>query len=528
MRKRAYSEVTQPQDATENLGRVLSDSDLSRINKEKTFEGAGTLFDTGNLLARVVNALGSIGPLDEDGQSVLDMGMEGGIHGFTDSQILASERTWSGWSLAQSDGSYANPPLPRARAASDFRAPSRENFQETNDWTWNGNNTQIQEFLRKKARNKKSSLFRSAFNSNSKFDPPIPTISIPKSNGNIPESINHTLLNKLNPFKRHSIIPKRNSISVHELEAQKYLERTARGRESRISLPKQYLSTTARGRQSVFSILSTTDETNNDVLERTTIADLIRALEVVHTKATTGADTPLLDDYFDGPKRKMGTASLTPPKMPSLISVFPHMAGNQHSTARRGSLKPLPSYTTVFNSKANQKRRQSSYIIDIGDKTFARRQSVRPTHPPPYMAKDSPKPLNRRFSVRPTNLSTPPGQAPPPNPAIQASSTLQRRLSLRPSPLTRGSIGHISGRFSRINEQPQAQSQSNRLQIPGSGGSSGVGGASVGAVGTSQLTQPSRNPLWRPAKLQAAAARTRHGSLSELYETNERKRTDSK
>lgn len=511
MRKRAYSEVTQPIDSQENLGRVLSDSDLSRINKEKTFQGAETLFDTGNLLARVVNALGSIGPLDEDGQSVLDMGMDGGIHGFSDSQILASERTWSGWSLAQSDGSYANPPLPRARAASDFRVPSQENFGETNDWTWNGNNTQIQEFLRKKARNKKSSLYRSAFNSNNKFDAPNPNtqINIPASNGNIPQTVNHTLLHRINPFKKHSTIAaKRNSISVHELEAQKYLERTSRGRESRISLPKQYLSTTAHGRASVFSILSTTDEANNDVLERTTIADLIRALEVVHTKASTDAGTPLLDDYFGGPKRKMGTASLTPPKMPSLLSVMPSM--NANASARRGSLRPLPSYTTVFNSKSNQKRRQSSHVIDIGDKTFARRLSVRPTHPPPYMIKESPKPLNRRFSVRPTNLSTPPGQAPPLNPAIQASSTLQRRLSLRPSPLTRGSIGHMSGRFSRINEQQtvSAQNLTSRLQIPGV-----------------QLPPPSRNPLWRPAQLHA---RTRHGSLSELFEKNERKRTDSK
>lgn len=501
LRRRAYSEVKGPDESvtSSTLTRVQSDSDLSRINKEKTFEGSETLFDTSNLLARVVSALGSIRPLDEDGQSVLDIALDGGIHGFSDSQILADERTLSGGSLSHSDTSFPNFPRQRARAASVFHTPSHHYMEDQNEWTWSGDNARIQEYLRKNAK-KKHSLYRAAFSSNNKLDGNRSlAINMPASDDNIPYTTNKGLMNKINPFKktfgRQNVGP----------EQQLYLDRTARGRESKVSLTNQkYLSATARGRSSVFSILSTTDEKNNDVLENTTIADLIRALEVVHTKAN-GSETPLLDDYMDAPRRKMGTACLTPPPKGHsnpLLSVFPPAFGSSTAAARRASLRPVNTYNTVFNSKAlpNMNRRQSSHAAAEAV-NYSRRPSMRPTNPPPYIATESPKPLNRRFSIRPTDLSTPPGQAPP-NPSIQASSTtLQRRLSLRPSPLARGTMTQtqMSGRFQRMNAPAHntGTSSSNRLQVP-------QGGASPVA----------KNVMWRPAKLYET--RTRHGSLSEL------------
>lgn len=511
MRRRAYSEVRGPDESvtSSTLTRVQSDSDLSRINKEKTFEGSETLFDTNNLLARVVSALGSIRPVDEDGQSVLDIALDGGFHGFSDSQILADERTLSGGSLAQSDTSFPNFPRQRARAASVFHTPSHHYIQDSNEWTWSGDNAQIQEYLRKNTK-KKNSLYRAAFTSNNKLNGNRSlSINMPASDDNIPFTTNKGLLNKINPFKKTFGRP------IPEPEQQRYLERTARGRESKVSLTKQkYLSATARGRSSVFSILSTTDEKNNDVLENTTIADLIRALEVVHTKAN-GSDTPLLDDYMDAPRRKMGTACLTPPKKGHnnpLVTVFPSAFGSSSAAARRASLRPVNTYNTVFNSKAmpNLNRRQSSHAAADAS-NYSRRPSIRPTNPPPYVAKESPKPLSRRFSIRPTNLSTLPGQAPP----NQASSTtLQRRLSVRPSPLARGTMSQtqMSGRFQRMNAQAHnpGTSSSNRLQVP-------QGGAPPVA----------KNVMWSPAE--QYESRTRHGSLSELnHEKIDRKRTDSK
>lgn len=500
LRRRAYSEVNGPDESvtSSTLTRVQSDSDLSRINKEKTFEGSETLFDTNNLLARVVSALGSIRPVDEDGHSVLDIALDGGIHGFSDSQILADERTWSGGSLAHSDASFPNFPRQRARAASVFHTPSHHYMQDSNEWTWSGDNSQIQEYLRKNTK-KKNSLYRTAFASNTKLDRNRSvSINMPTNDDSMPA--NKGLINKMNPFKKTFGKP------ILGPEQQRYLERTARGRESKISLTKQrYLSATARGRASVFSILSTTDEKNNDVLENTTIADLIRALEVVHTKAN-GPDTPLLDDYMDAPKRKMGTASLTPPPRGSnpLLAVIPPSFGSSSAAARRASLRPVNTYNTIFNSKAlpNMNRRQSSYAAAEAVNN-SRRPSIRPTNPPPYVAKESPKPLNRRFSIRPTNLAIPPGQAPPSSTIQSSSTTLQRRLSLRPSPLARGTTAQtqMSGRFQRMNAPAQNPgiSSSNRLQIPQAG-----------------APPVAKNVMWRPAS-----------SLSELND-EKTDRTDSK
>jgi len=95
------------------ITRAASDSDLCRIDKKLTFEGVNAIVQPGELLARVVTALGNMRPADDnDGQSVLELASNtGGYHGFSDSQILASERTWSGWSLPSSqDKSYLTAP----------------------------------------------------------------------------------------------------------------------------------------------------------------------------------------------------------------------------------------------------------------------------------------------------------------------------------------------------------------------------------------------------------------------------------
>lgn len=105
-----------------SLGRRLSDSDLNRINREKTF-GVQALVQPAELLARVVTALGNISTIEEDGQSILERAsLTAGINCFSDSQILASERTWSGWSMVGSDKSsyLAPPPMGRPRASSDI------------------------------------------------------------------------------------------------------------------------------------------------------------------------------------------------------------------------------------------------------------------------------------------------------------------------------------------------------------------------------------------------------------------------
>lgn len=115
LRQRAKSSVSIPSI------RRLSDSDLTRINRQKTF-GINALVQPTELLAKVVSALANISTIEEDGQSILEHAtLNTGINCFSDSQILASERTWSGWSNSGSDKAYlTTPPMGRPRASSDI------------------------------------------------------------------------------------------------------------------------------------------------------------------------------------------------------------------------------------------------------------------------------------------------------------------------------------------------------------------------------------------------------------------------
>lgn len=130
-RQRAFSECDRPREdvraSSFTLNRIQSDSNLSKIDKEKTFDMSNAAVQPGELLAKVVVALGNFRPEDRtDSRGNL------GIHGFTDSQILASEQNYSNWSLAGSEKSYMTEPIqppprpfkfPRQRAVSEIRIP---------------------------------------------------------------------------------------------------------------------------------------------------------------------------------------------------------------------------------------------------------------------------------------------------------------------------------------------------------------------------------------------------------------------
>lgn len=113
-RRRANSETTA---AAPRLPRVLSESDLERIDKYATFKSAATLIQPGELLAHVVNALGE---------------EEQGVQGFSDKEILASEDANSTWNI----GGEAIPKQ-RGRAASEVRISITEQ-QDNAEWTWSG------------------------------------------------------------------------------------------------------------------------------------------------------------------------------------------------------------------------------------------------------------------------------------------------------------------------------------------------------------------------------------------------------
>lgn len=277
-RKRAFSEHNIDETIEGVEGRVMglrrSETDLIRIDKQRTFETAhAPAIDTADVLARVVQALGTIGIL-EKGESSPQMG----VHGFSDSQILAEEFL--------SDSECPSPPTKlRHRAVSTSVAPlETKSDDDHHDWTWNGTQEQIQELRKMRAKMARpNELFRQAVTGNTKQTHTI-NIEITPPVSQTPPMTKKNLLSKILTGR---LSPTEQNVSgqfEQSQEAKRYLENSSRGRDSTNSLHKQYLNATSRGRPSIFTA---TDSPDQNLLENTTIADLIRALEVAHIQENT-------------------------------------------------------------------------------------------------------------------------------------------------------------------------------------------------------------------------------------------------
>lgn len=410
----------------DQLHHAQSDGDIGRIQRRQTLSlDNSRLSPPSELLARVFTALGTIKGLDDD--NVFDSRTDG-IHGFSDSQILASENDLN-MSITYSDGSFnAVPPRKgRSRAASDFRPPPRDQLYERNEheWTWSGNNSQIEEFMRIKKINKRKSndLYRASFALSKNDNSHVVDIN-EMTTKTLPVST-PTFLNRLNPFKRQE--SRKQSLTPDRLD----IDRSPIDRISPISMQKRSIqNSTAKRRASVFSILSTTDDSNAEVLENTTIADLIRALEVMHTQAVTGNDSLLESENFDNPKRKLGMVGLSAPmtNLP-MINVFPPATPTKIRN-RRGSIRPPSNTSSPFMgpSKKNLGRRQSTILDDLPSIRRSSFFQSPPIQPPPY-SETPPNLAHRRFSVRPAQLNSPLPTGPRP-------TSLKRRLSMRTTSLT--------------------------------------------------------------------------------------------
>lgn len=407
-------------------------------------------------MARVLTALGNIKAADDEAQSIAAMSC-GAYNGFSDAQILSSEKpNDSNWSTQYSDSNFAlPPPRARGRAASEFRAPIPDELEYggSHDWTWSGNDQQIEEFMRLRRLNKRKEpdLYRTALKlpkSNSSY-----TVNIDEaSSGGIPRTErSQSIFDRLNPFKRRGDAASRKQSLAQSDALQSYLEQTAAGRGSRMNASspppppssnhlQDPFTPSMKRRMSTYSAFSTNDESSANILENTTIGDLIRALEVMHTQAITG-DDPILENLLTVPAMPRGRshtvseshASSSAQQQQQLPSINILPTTPTEFRDRRASLRPFSTSNTPLFNRANRNRRLSTNI----DFPSARRSSLLTppslNGPPPY-SENTPKSTHRRFSVRPTLLSIPPGQSP--MPSIQAVSSLQKRLSTRPSPLT--------------------------------------------------------------------------------------------
>jgi hypothetical protein len=128
------------------LNRPQSDSDLSHIDREKTFayDAKRATVEPAELLVKVACALGGF-RMDENmaAPSVTSSSNHHlGIHGFSDSQILASEQHYSDWSLGPSEKSFITPTATtdgniaaygrNRRALSEVRIPIEDSVKVTN------------------------------------------------------------------------------------------------------------------------------------------------------------------------------------------------------------------------------------------------------------------------------------------------------------------------------------------------------------------------------------------------------------
>ncbi|XP_054727197.1 open rectifier potassium channel protein 1 isoform X1 [Anastrepha obliqua] len=593
-RKRAFSESYDVVEARGMLAPVhaASDTELDRLDKQKSFQDADAFLQTTELLAKVVNALGAVRvpPQEED-----DASMFGGYHGFSDSQILASE--WSYPSINEA-------PKQRVRANSDynFEPPWRQRRPTAlpNEWTWSGDNERIQEAINSRYKQGDGKdLYRSSFG----LPPRDYVVNMEEEEPQKPRMKKFSMpdgLRRLFPTKKR---PSQERITAAEAGVDTAMPNSAR-RFSIMSVPEparrtpplDYYSTVAadvnapyygngkpalpapagnypsdsnlaakqlvgapngvpvagggarKRRESIFtqnpasgarrgslfptsnaaglthrrgSLFSTAAQANNgppsrrgslfpaggrgatggdrrpslfsvaseeerNVLENTTIADLIRALEAMHTAAVMEetADSPPIithDDMggifgSDNKQRKMGNAGLDLPDVPPLFSLLgsdDKRAMNAEAAnrlyARRstvvGALPTSFNNTPTGSTTALAQSTGPTSVLTRRRKSSAVQQIAEP--PPSYSERDTNVPqtsnaptasnkFKRRFSVRPTALQIPPGKAPPaganinsalqqqtatppsqPPPPASTQSVFQRRHSLRPSPLAR-------------------------------------------------------------------------------------------
>lgn len=316
--------------------------------------------------------------------------------------------------------------------------------------------------MRSRAAKPKENLYKASLQTKLRYDSEAVVDDFPRDQPPQLDEVatNKSLLSKLNPFKKRQMMPnlmKRHSMAPgFEFDPQQYLRNTQTGRASVSSLSKNYLTSNQQRRQSLFPIPSADEE--QDLLETTTVADLIRAIEQVHTDNAMQDDD--MQDVLGLKKtRKLGTDHLTPPRHQSLLTL--ERQQSSHTIHGPSSdilpMKPLPR-NRLYSVSATMDNYDNSRGKILGDANpFYRRSSIRP--PPPYTTTPpeslSLKPaLKRRFSVRPSNLDKAPGQFhTPKNSQITATQQLttpfQRKLSWRPTPSSLAQSNEVSNKNAR-------------------------------------------------------------------------------
>lgn len=274
-----------------------SETNLMRIDRNKTFNPNNIRDNTGEILAQVVFALNDFNSNIEEpiggatAATAASPSFGGGVDLFSDDSILEDE-----WSIVTTPSDHANKKLPpqkfRSRAKSLYPQNSKISNEESNtpQFTWSGNNNDIQAYIN--AQVQKTSEMTSKKTSQKDTNGVFINIDKPKildSSGERRKSI-FTAFNNI--FKRRNTIqPPNIEAPVDQIEQpttpsvkiSPALERKASAKLDTVKKPQFNGESKRRP-----SILSNQSASSEHVLENTTIADLIRAIEHAHTKNLLG------------------------------------------------------------------------------------------------------------------------------------------------------------------------------------------------------------------------------------------------
>nr|XP_033342035.1 open rectifier potassium channel protein 1 [Megalopta genalis] len=419
-RRRANSEVVPTRDP---IARVVSETDLQRIDKTATF-ASHAIVQPAELLARLVNILGYMPPATDDlggdcsnqttfvqqeaptTRSLFSSRLDDGDA----KDVLASEKNASkfgGWTVGPND---RIPRLlkPRSRAASEVRLyETKKNENRHAEWTWSGATASrtIQELM--KARMKAEAKDRGDGDGNPDGD--VNADGDGDGRGNVKDQKFST---KLRSFSFAKSVPKalissgpwKHRFSINAVKKPPDSEQKSNAEETVVG------GSTVRGGLQSFddardtnAISSSTSKRNYytytgaatarsetescNLLEETSLADFVRALSFLQASvATTGswaATETGGDDRVQEtrPQRKMGIASLSPPKLPSLFTLF-----SSSPAASTGSSSKYERNTNGETAPGNRDTRRGSLAFGGPQipkpRRFSLRPVVTPTSPP--------------------------------------------------------------------------------------------------------------------------------------------------
>lgn len=338
-----------------------SETNLMRIDRDKTFNQNNVLENTGDLLAQVVFALNDFHS-NKDDSVMTSQPSAGGVDLFSDESILEDE-----WSIITTPSDQMSQKLSnklRSRTKSLYYPQISKNCNnsETNtpQFTWCGNNNDIQEYINAQVKNENdaSKLKKMAKNEAN-------GIVISKdfySGGNRRKSVFNAFNNLFK--RRNTLITSNVEAPIETMEPTSttstlpakslVLERSTSIKIDAVRKPQLNIDPKRR-----MSILSNQSSSSDHVLETTTIADLIRAIESAHmnnmlgTKIPGGLTNRRMTMVPQINRRSSVAFSAPLETSPSTVSNYPRksslavprhrmMTMRQNSNPNRFSVTPVP------------------------------------------------------------------------------------------------------------------------------------------------------------------------------------------